>query len=399
MLRSPRLTRIGLFLGASPTHGGVFQYSDAILEAIASIDAKDRTVIVRYLDPAWESMVRSYGIDGELIHRNSVVRVIDGILWRLPVPVAVWRRTLAHIHSITRALVRQSCDLWVFPAQDIWTYLAPVSALGSVHDLMHRYEPQFPEVSERGMYRQRERHYTRMCRWAKGILVDSEIGRQQLIESYPTDPNRVYVLPYIAPRHVRLAAIAEATLRSLPDKYYFYPAQFWKHKNHVRLLRAINIARQRHPDIRVVFVGARKNGYAAVRSEVVALGLDEHVIFLDYVPDTDMPELYRRARALVMPTFFGPTNIPQLEAFVLGCPVATSRIYGIPEQVGDAAVLFDPNSIDEIAATLERLWWDDALCANLAELGRQRAAAWGPREFATSLERIVERAVSEPAAA
>jgi len=399
VLPRTRMKHVGLFLGASPTHGGVFQYSDAILEAVAAMPAADYTIVVKYLDPAWAPVVHSYGIRGQMISRNAVVRVMDAILWRLPLPVSMWRVCLARLHSITRALAQSSCDIWIFPGQDIWTYLAPVAALGTVHDLMHRYESQFPEVSARGIYRQRERHYRRMCYWAKGIMVDSSIGRQQLVESYPVDPRKVFVLPFIAPRHVRTPASQSALPRSLPVKYFFYPAQFWQHKNHVRLLRGVNIVRERHPDVRIVFVGARKNGYAAVRAEVASLGLDEHVTFLDYVPDADMPELYRRARALVMPTFFGPTNIPQLEAFVLGCPVVTSRIYGIPEQVGDAALLFDPNSTDEIAATLERLWSDDALCADLVELGYLRAASWGSREFAKTLQRIVESALAEPSPA
>ena len=82
-----------------------------------------------------------------------------------------------------------------------------------------------------------------------------------------------------------------------------------------------------------------------------------------------------------MPTLFGPTNIPQLEAFELGCPVATSNIYGIPEQVGDAALLFNPESVDEIAGCIEKLWEDDKLCTELIEKGEKRAAKWGQKEF------------------
>ena len=95
-----------------------------------------------------------------------------------------------------------------------------------------------------------------------------------------------------------------------------------------------------------------------------------------------------------MPTYFGPTNIPQLEAFALGCPVATSRIYGIPAQVGDAALLFDPGSVDQIFDCLQRLWTDDALCADLAEKGRHHAANWGPEQFRDRLLQIVETLVA-----
>jgi len=108
------------------------------------------------------------------------------------------------------------------------------------------------------------------------------------------------------------------------------------------------------------------------------------------VDDREMAAFYRLARALVMPTYFGPTNIPQLEAFALGCPVATSRIYAIPEQVGDAALLFDPSSVDEIHECLVRLWDDDALCEDLAARGHARAEAWGPQQFRERLRQIIE---------
>ena len=239
LLRRAPLRTIGLFLGASPTHGGVFQYSDAVLEAIAGYKSAGYATTVLYLDPAWRGLVKAYGVDGILVPRNKWVRALDAMLWRVPVPVAIWRRTLAHVHSITRALMRQSCDLWVFPAQDIWTYLAPVKALGTIHDLMHRYESRFPEVAARGMYRHRERHYHRTCVWASGILVDSPTGRQQVIESYRVDDSKVFVLPYIASKHVRSFDVLEATGRALPPKFFFYPAQFWEHKNHGTLVEAI----------------------------------------------------------------------------------------------------------------------------------------------------------------
>jgi glycosyltransferase involved in cell wall biosynthesis len=103
-----------------------------------------------------------------------------------------------------------------------------------------------------------------------------------------------------------------------------------------------------------------------------------------------LPEFYRRARALVMPTFFGPTNIPPLEALSCGCPVAVSNIYAMPEQLGDAALYFDPASPSEIASALERLWRDDALCARLREQGQRRIASWTPAHFARRLKAVLD---------
>jgi len=95
----------------------------------------------------------------------------------------------------------------------------------------------------------------------------------------------------------------------------------------------------------------------------------------------------------VMPTFFGPTNIPPLEAFALGCPVAVSNIYGMREQVGDAALLFDPNAEEELAMVLHRLWTDDGLCAELSRKGLRRSQQWGPKEFGKRLRTIVDTVI------
>ena len=175
----------------------------------------------------------------------------------------------------------------------------------------------------------------------------------------------------------------------LPKKYFFYPATFWLHKNHAGLFSAIAKLRERYADIRLVLAGARQNGYDEAFDKVEQLGISQNVIFLGYVPDSHMFELYRNARALLMPSFFGPTNIPQLEAFVAGCPVAAAGIYGVPEQVGDAALLFDPKSVEGIAACMERLWNDDALCEDLIAKGKKRAREWGPVQFSARLEEIV----------
>lgn len=227
------------------------------------------------------------------------------------------------------------------------------------------------------------------------MLVDSELGKQQLIESYHVSPDKVFVLPYIAPSYIYdYDGSNDATARAkynLPEKFFFYPAQFYRHKNHETLLDALARMRQSYPDVKLALVGAKeRNGYQDVRKRVEDLGLHDNVLFLGYAPDADMAALYSTARALIMPTYFGPTNIPQLEAFALGCPVATSRIYGIPDQVGDAALLFDPSSVEEIHDAMVKLWTDDALCAELAKRGRAHAASWGPPQFRARFKEIIE---------
>jgi glycosyltransferase involved in cell wall biosynthesis len=212
------------------------------------------------------------------------------------------------------------------------------------------------------------------------------------MESYNVPRDKIHVLPYIPPKYIyskRTSGRFES-LYSLPSKFIFYPAQFWEHKNHKRLIHAVGRLKNECPDLKLVLSGAEKNGYKSTVRLIKDLCLVEDVIILNYIPDEDMAEMYRRARALVMPTFFGPTNIPPLEAFAAGCPVVISRVYGIPEQVGDAALLFNPESADEIANCIRQIWNDDELCRELSRRGRQRAEKWSKRRFQGRLKEIID---------
>ena len=122
------------------------------------------------------------------------------------------------------------------------------------------------------------------------------------------------------------------------------------------------------------------------------LGLEGELRYLGYVPDEDMSGLYAGAVALVMPTFFGPTNIPVVEAWAFGCPVLTSDIRGIREHAGNAAVLVDPRSVEAIADGIYQLWTDESLRSILAEAGRQRLAAYTPDDYRRELMAILEEA-------
>jgi len=389
------MKKIGIILTAVPG-AGVFQYSQSLLEALLGFSPDEYELVAAYRDAAWLSHIPIDRMSAVPIRESFADRAVNRAWNMSRLPNALWRRAAYALDSTARTLIRQQCDLWICPAHERWAFSAPVETLGTVHDLMHRYEPGFPEVSANGEYRRREHHFSETCRWAKGILVDSEIGKRQLCEAYGVSPSSVFVLPYIAPgyMHERNPPGLPRRNQELPGKFLFYPAQFWMHKNHLNLFAALDRLRAKIPEVRLVLVGSVYNGYEQARKRVAELGLEKHVVFLGYVPDNEMADLYRRARALIMPSFFGPTNIPQLEAFVTGCPVAVSNVYGVPDQVGNAALLFDPASPEEIAECMERLWTDDDLCRTLVERGSQRVAEWGPSQFHRKLREIVRTLVA-----
>ena len=386
------MKKIGILLGTDPGSGGMFQYSLAVLDALSALPRERYTIVAAFFNLEWKPYLEKTGIPSFQLSDAGREPLTLGRIWRsLCLPVVPWRKIFWRLDPVARALRATDCDLWVFPSQDHWSYLAPVPAMVAIHDLMHRYEPQFPEVSRWGRYFIREYRFRNICRQARAVLVDSEVGRKHVMESYALDAGKIFPLPYLPPGYIHADGVPDGfdSRYSLPSHYLFYPAQFWQHKNHDRLLQAVAMVSKECPDISLVLAGPTRYEYQRLAARVEDLGLHGRVFFIGYVPDVDLPELYRRARALIMPTFFGPTNIPPLEAFELGCPVAVSDIYGMREQLGNASLYFDPESVEEIADVIRRIWTDDALRRELVSRGRGRAASWSATQFNRAYENII----------
>lgn len=384
--------KIGLFLSEEPYDGGKFQYGLSLLEAFDSFEEHKYEVVVYYKNGAWLEYLTDRRIKSVYLPTNYIDRFLCKLWEAMCFPPKWIRHFSPHISPLARTMLGFKRDLWIFPNHESLTYQIPIPSLATIHDLMHRYEPRFPEVSATGLYKKREWVYGNICLWSKAILVDSEVGKTQVVESYRIAPDKIYVLPYIAPSYIYLKPEASkfADRYHLPPKYIFYPAQFWEHKNHKGLVEAIASLKDRIPDLHLVFVGSSKNYFSTICRLVEKNELVNNISFLGYVPNEDMPELYRRARALIMPTFFGPTNIPPLEAIALGCPVAVSDIYGMKEQMGDAALYFNPSSHQDIASVIELLWRDDALCSELSMKGNERSRNWSQIQFNNSLHTICD---------
>ena len=123
------------------------------------------------------------------------------------------------------------------------------------------------------------------------------------------------------------------------------------------------------------------------------LGLEEQIFLFGLCSGRrGMSVLYAGARALVMPTFFGPTNIPILEAWALGCPVLTSDIRGVGSKPVMRQFWWIRVPVESIAGSIRRLWTDDSLCRTLAERGRQRLAAYTPHDYRQRLFEIIKEA-------
>ncbi len=262
-----------------------------------------------------------------------------------------------------------------------------------VWDLQHRLQPFFPEVSSLGEWDKREANYTRWIRRSVYTVVGTETGKKQVMQLYGMPPERIRVLPLPTPSDVLSpAAIRASDLISkfnLPKKFLFYPAQFWPHKNHVNLLLALAYLRDKEQmTLPLALVGSDPGNNAHVSSMVEKLGLAKQVFSLGFVSRPELIALYREAFMLCFVSYFGPDNIPPLEAFALGCPVLASDV--MSEQLGDAALLVNPSNPQEIAIGIKRIAQEDSLRQRLLQRGVERARLFGRRNYILGLFKLLE---------
>jgi glycosyltransferase involved in cell wall biosynthesis len=384
--------KIVLFLDSEPYVGGAFQYNQTIVEAVSALPKNKYNVVIVYTSKIWEQYL-SNQIEKIYIPFSRTRMNLIQLLIMSWIPLDVIRIFINKLHPISKAIFNHKPDLCIYPSQEtFWGYITKVPYVGAIHDLMHKYEKQFNEVSGFGKYIHKEKHFKNICKYAKGILVDSNLGKHHVYDSYSFPLDKIFILPYVPPHYIFENKTTSNNDRKyiLPTKYIFYPSQFWQHKNHKRLIEAIHSLRNEIPDIKLILAGSKKHEYVNISRMVKDLNLEGVVHFIGYVPENDLAEIYKKATALVVPTFFGPTNIPPLEAFSMGCPVAVSNVYGMPEQVGDAGLLFDPKNVADIANAIKRLWLEDDLRNQLIQSGYERASKWGQSEFNNKFKEILE---------
>jgi glycosyltransferase involved in cell wall biosynthesis len=387
--------RVGLYLRSRPSDGGVFQYAISVLRAMSNLPADRFDVVVAYTQPELEPYVSAHGTEAHHIYfprrlENWIGLVSSALVAAgLPIPTL---RAAGRLEPLARRLAAIDCDLWVFPAGDSVIYRADVRSIAVIHDLMHRYEPRFPEVGRWTIRTRRELHYRALCASADRLIADSELGARHIAESYHVDNARISVLPYSAPDDRSAPSTATLDMPDLPESYFYYPAHFWPHKNHLNLARAVRLLVDRGLDPHVVLSGGATGNHREFADLVARLKITGRFTDLGHVSADLVAALYAGSVALVYPSYFGPTNIPPLEALVHETPMAVSDNYAMREQLADAALYFDPDSPTSIADSMAELLEAPARRRALVGAGRKIVDRYRPSAFDANVRRIIEAA-------
>jgi glycosyltransferase involved in cell wall biosynthesis len=376
-----------VFWGPQPAQGGTHTFTESVVAAVRELDPESEHEFVYYVTggpsgPSPEALRIPYS-RRELYRRAAVYRMRDaldyaGMPRRGP---RTW---------FERSLEEQRVDVVWFATNYVERCDLPY--VMTVFDVEHVRQPWFPEVSAGGEWERRHHHYSRFIPKATLVIVPNASGREQVAHHFGIDAERVLCLGHPTPSFAREAARRDRQPRERVERlgvsgpYLFYPAQFWPHKNHPALFDCVAaLVRDGAAPYELVLVGADKGGQLAhVRAVARDAGVADRVRFLGFVETEDLVALYQHAHALTYMSFFGPENLPPLEAFALGCPVVAADVPGAREQLGDAALLVPPTEPARIAEAVRRLE-DPALRDELATLGRERAESLTPQAYVSGV--------------
>jgi glycosyltransferase involved in cell wall biosynthesis len=216
-----------------------------------------------------------------------------------------------------------------------------------------------------------------LAKSAQHLIAISEFTRLRIIEVLGVAPEKVSVVlngigPEFTPRPASEVERVRKTLGISPAPYLLYVGSVEPRKNLARLLEAWERIHKSCPDTQLLITGLSTRG-SRVFSDVNISRIPESACFTGYVSDEDLPALYSGAVAFVYPSLYEGFGLPPAEAMACGTPVITSNGTSLPEVVGDAAVLVDPENVTSIADAILRVVNNESLRSEMSRRGIKRA--------------------------
>jgi glycosyltransferase involved in cell wall biosynthesis len=315
---------------------------------------------------------------------------------------AGYQKQWNHIPLKNNPLRRLGADLLFCPFTAPNFYDPTVPIVSIIHDLQHRYYPQYFDPAD---LQQRDRGFQETCRAARYIVCISRYVRKTILENANIAPERIETIPIMLPHRLSKPPVAEmeAVLRSLglqSEKFLLYPANFWPHKNHEVLLDAFRAYLVAHSDadLKLALTGAPGPRHDLIletcRGDTL---LSSRVVFPGYLAERQFSVLLHACRAIVFPSLFEGFGMPLLEGMAAGKPLLVSDRTSLPEIAGDAALYFDPTRPSEIADAIRRVERDPDLRCHLAERAAKRLRAFGgPEEMAARYLQVFRSALLQP---
>lgn len=331
---------------------------------------------------------RQYQFEGENIH-EVLPKTFPSTLFR-----SAWRSSW-----VTRDLQRMGIDLYHGLSHEIPVGIPKtgVKSVVTIHDLIHeRFPSQYNPIDVK-IYTQK---YKYACRHADKVIAISKQTKDDIIQFYQTPVEKIEVCyQSCSPLFAIQASDTEkkriVAKYNLPANFYLSVGTINERKNMLNLCKALFLLRN-DVDIPLVVIGKGSGKYyQSVMDFILQNGLEKKIIFLSAAPAAktdntwliteDLPVIYQLATAMIYPSFFEGFGAPIMEALWSRLPVITSNVSCMPEVGGDAAWYVNPNSAEEIAEGMKKIYHDSTVAESMRQKGWVHAQNFTPAKYVNSV--------------
>ena len=389
-------------------HSGIGRYIRSLLSEYSKMSRTDTGS--RKPFGISEQMPGEYS---KMLQGNANARKVSGITAQVPGEIFLFgnpeklreyknfevRKFNAPIYSISEQILLPP-KIRKLPIFHSPHYNAPLLYSGklivTVHDIIHIKFPEY--LASRKAYLYAKYMFKKVTEKAEKLITASEHTKSDIIEHFNVSPEKINVIPFGVDE--RFHSVEDEALISsfkekfaLPENFILYVGNLKSHKNLGTLLKAFGVLKKKKEiEESLVLTTGGKPADELIR-QVCDEGIEKSVKFLPFIPDEELPLLYNCARVFVFPSLYEGFGLPLLEAMACGVPVVCSNSASIPEVVGEAAIMCDPEDCGAFADGMHRLLRDDSLRSKLTSEGMKRAKFFSWAETAKKTVEVYMKCV------
>ncbi|MEK7665717.1 MAG: glycosyltransferase family 1 protein [Patescibacteria group bacterium] len=356
--------------------GGIGRYVEELVNELQKIDSENRFVL----------FLKRENFDACKLINQRFEKVIADAHWYTTKEQLIMPRIIDGAHL----------DLMHYPHWNI-PLRAKTPFVVTIHDLILLEDPNSARATTLGPIRYAIKRigYNKVLRHAieksKAIITVSDYVKGSILTHFNVQSEKIHVIYEGVSSKSQLPNYPIVQL-PVASPYFLYVGSAYPHKNLESLLHAFSFFVKKHPNVRLVLVGKEDKFYKDLKKELQEIDIDENaVIFTGFVPENVLHALYANASLYIFPSRHEGFGLPPLEAMRHGVPVASSNRGPMPEVLGNAAIYFNPDDLEEMVEVMERTQEDEILRDELVKKGNERIKRYTWETMAKEIEAIYEK--------
>jgi len=349
----------------SKEHGGIYQYSFNLLSELGCNENTNHYYVqIEVPDESYLEICEKHNnlhlISGKRAKEPLLSKLIRGGFEIINKALLVFNNNFKFkIRSELKFLInRYKIDIVHCPHQTLPLRIE-VPSIVTLHDIQELHYPEF-FTSEDRKIRAIDNHNS--VNEASAIIVSYKHIKDDIIKYFGIPGNKIHVqlLNMNNLWFNNIETANEFNINPAFENYILYPAATWKHKNHEMLLKAIHqLKKDKNIVVNLICTGHKNDHFKEIENIIYDLNLAKQVVFTGIVSDIELYNLYKKAKAVVIPTLYEAGSFPLYESMFLNIPVICSNVTSLPETIGDTRFVFNPTDISDIANKIIKITTDE----------------------------------------